>query len=159
MKLSTSIPVALVVLASTLNQLTSAQTTTSSCPAQNVFEQCKQNEDNYLKTCTQNDYACLCKWQTQKVSCWDTCPNDNQKGIEESLMTTYCSQPGANVTSSAVSSTLPSSSSASATQSASNSASASPSTEPNAASGTFENNLSVMVLAASVALVSQMFLQ
>lgn len=36
MKLSTSIPVALVVLASTLNQLTSAQTTTSSCPAQNV---------------------------------------------------------------------------------------------------------------------------
>ncbi|KAI7881829.1 hypothetical protein K492DRAFT_176810 [Lichtheimia hyalospora FSU 10163] len=158
MKLSTSIPAAFIVLVSTLNQLACAQAT-SSCPAQNVFDQCKQNEDNYLKTCTQSDYACLCKWQTQKVSCWDTCPNDNQKGIEESLMITYCSQPGANVTSSAASSTLPSSSSASVAQSSSNSASASPTGNGESGASALEYNVSIMLMAASVAVVSQVFLQ
>ncbi|CDH53881.1 predicted protein [Lichtheimia corymbifera JMRC:FSU:9682] len=67
MKLSTSIPVAFIVLVSTLNQLAAAQAT-SSCPAQNVFDQCKQNEDNYLKTCTQSDYACLCKCYNYSVA-------------------------------------------------------------------------------------------
>ncbi|CDH53879.1 predicted protein [Lichtheimia corymbifera JMRC:FSU:9682] len=73
-------------------------------------------------------------------------------------MITYCSQPGANVTS-AVSSTLPSSSASASQSSSSNSASSSPTTEPNAASGAFEYNVSVMLMAASVALVSQIFLQ
>ncbi|KAI9322242.1 hypothetical protein BX666DRAFT_1893012 [Dichotomocladium elegans] len=82
--------------ASTAMQPTS--TTTASCAAQTVFDQCKQNEDNYLHTCKQEDYACLCRWQTAKVSCWDTCPEDTEKEAQKSLMTSYCSHPGANVT-------------------------------------------------------------
>ncbi|CDH60085.1 predicted protein [Lichtheimia corymbifera JMRC:FSU:9682] len=88
------------------------------CPAQTVFNQCKQNEDNYLRTCKQDgkgiivnvgaydtndassskftEYACLCKWQKAKVSCWDTCPEDSEKEAQKTLMMTYCSQPGAN---------------------------------------------------------------
>ncbi|CDH53880.1 enoyl-delta isomerase mitochondrial [Lichtheimia corymbifera JMRC:FSU:9682] len=38
-------------------------------PAQlKIFDQCKQNEDNYLKTCTQSDYACLCKCYNYSVA-------------------------------------------------------------------------------------------
>lgn len=68
------------------------------------------------------DYACLCKvciipqqgekascivnlilffffskqWSKAKFSCWDNCPNDNQRGIQESLVQTYCSVAGVN---------------------------------------------------------------
>ncbi|KAI9272996.1 hypothetical protein BDA99DRAFT_281032 [Phascolomyces articulosus] len=95
---------ALVVAMVTFTQVTEAQST---CPAQTVFDQCKQNEDNYLNTCKQLDYACLCKWQTAKVSCWDTCPDDIERSTQAALMTTYCSQPGANVTVPASSSMAP----------------------------------------------------
>ncbi|KAI8141013.1 hypothetical protein BJV82DRAFT_620477 [Fennellomyces sp. T-0311] len=81
-----------------LSQSASAQTA-GTCPDQTVFDQCKRNEDNYIATCAQGDYACLCKWQTEKVSCWNNCPNDTGRGTEEALRITYCSQPGANVTS------------------------------------------------------------
>lgn len=37
------------------------------------------------------------QWQTAKVSCWDNCPNDSELHTQQGLMTTYCSQPGANV--------------------------------------------------------------
>ncbi|KAI9313594.1 hypothetical protein BX666DRAFT_1978078 [Dichotomocladium elegans] len=81
----------------TLGQIVSAQTPTSSCADQPVFDQCKANQDTYLKTCSQQDYACLCRWQTVKVSCWNSCPNDPERSTQESLAIVYCSQPGANV--------------------------------------------------------------
>ncbi|KAI7884941.1 hypothetical protein K492DRAFT_191469 [Lichtheimia hyalospora FSU 10163] len=92
-----TVVIAVAGLLAAVNQITYAQN--SNCPAQTVFNQCKQNEDNYLRTCKQDEYDCLCKWQKAKVSCWDTCPEDSEKESQKKLMMTYCSQPGANVTS------------------------------------------------------------
>lgn len=36
------------------------------------------------------------QWSKAKFSCWDNCPNDNQRGIQESLVQTYCSVAGVN---------------------------------------------------------------
>ncbi|KAJ8656608.1 hypothetical protein O0I10_007685 [Lichtheimia ornata] len=91
-----AIVIAVAGLLVATNQIVYAQN--ANCPAQTVFNQCKQNEDNYLRTCKQDEYACLCKWQKAKVSCWDTCPEDSEKETQKTLMMTYCSQPGANVT-------------------------------------------------------------
>ncbi|KAI7876914.1 hypothetical protein K492DRAFT_198107 [Lichtheimia hyalospora FSU 10163] len=60
------------------------------CTDQQVFSQCLTNEDNYLKTCKSDDFACLCKWNRVKLQCWDnSCPNDparaTQAGVVESL--------------------------------------------------------------------------
>ncbi|CDS12801.1 hypothetical protein LRAMOSA04985 [Lichtheimia ramosa] len=115
---TTTIVIAVAGLLAVANHIAHAQN--ANCPAQTVFNQCKQNEDNYLRTCKQDgkgmsfdvythgtddessnpntEYACLCKWQKAKVSCWDTCPEDSEKETQKTLMMTYCSQPGANVT-------------------------------------------------------------
>ncbi|KAG2220971.1 hypothetical protein INT45_006504 [Circinella minor] len=103
------------------------------------------------------DYACLCKWQTAKVSCWDTCPDDVQRGTEAALMTTYCSQPGANVTVvPSSSSVLPSSSQASISQ-ASNTASPS-NDDKSAASSLGENNI-FYITSSMAAIVAGYMLQ
>ncbi|ORY93477.1 hypothetical protein BCR43DRAFT_527023 [Syncephalastrum racemosum] len=133
-----SFHLAVGTLVSVMVSITAAQTTVATCADQTVFDQCKKNEQNYLDTCTNNDFACLCKWQTAMVSCWNSCPDDQEKGTQQALQTTYCSQPGANVTTVASSSAaLPSSSmlpSASVSSGAS-SASASASSSSNPSSG------------------------
>ncbi|KAL1929045.1 hypothetical protein VTP01DRAFT_2104 [Rhizomucor pusillus] len=115
----------LLVLVSALVSLAGlASAQTANCAAAVVFNQCLQNEDNYLKGCKDQDYACLCKWSKAKFSCWDNCPNDNQRGIQESLVQTYCSVAGVNATSS---SAAPSATSASSSIAVSSSASSAPS--------------------------------
>ncbi|KAI7847750.1 hypothetical protein BDC45DRAFT_525237 [Circinella umbellata] len=152
MKFTTS---TFVVAMVALTQTIEAQQ--SSCLAQTVFDLCKANEDNYLSTCKQTDYACLCKWQTAKVSCWDTCPDDVQRGTEAALMTTYCSQPGANVTVVPPSSSvLPSSSQTSISQSSNT---ASPSTGGNSAASSLGEDNIFYITSSIAAIVAGYMLQ
>ncbi|KAI9497783.1 hypothetical protein BDB00DRAFT_592000 [Zychaea mexicana] len=154
MKLTVTTAVSTIAVAMVaFSQTAQAQST---CAAQTVFDLCKQNEDNYIKTCNQGDYACLCKWQKAKVSCWDTCPNDTERGTQEALMTTYCSQPGANV-----SNILPSTSLASISQSASStpSPSASESNGESAGSSLVAEGNVGYVASTIVALVAGYMLQ
>ncbi|KAI8369067.1 hypothetical protein BD560DRAFT_397896 [Blakeslea trispora] len=72
-------------------------TSTSSCALQATLDLCLQNEDNYIKTCGQTDYACLCRWSKEKLSCYSSCPNDVNAATQKTLVDSYCSVPGANV--------------------------------------------------------------
>ncbi|KAL9545846.1 hypothetical protein MBANPS3_006957 [Mucor bainieri] len=73
----------------TLSQLVLAQTVP--CAAQEVLNTCLSNEDNYLKTCQGQDYACLCKWHKAKLSCYDNCPNDLGMALVKGSKDTFCS--------------------------------------------------------------------
>ncbi|ORZ09539.1 hypothetical protein BCR42DRAFT_423614 [Absidia repens] len=76
-------------------QATAAQTV---CTDQAVFDLCKQNQEKYLATCEPTNYQCLCQWNKAKLSCWNSCPNDVEKGTQENIVAADCSVPGANVT-------------------------------------------------------------
>ncbi|KAI9484176.1 MAG: hypothetical protein EXX96DRAFT_607068 [Benjaminiella poitrasii] len=69
----------------------------STCAVQSTFELCLQNEDNYIKTCQDQDFACLCRWHKEKLTCWNNCPNAVGYSAQQTLVQNYCSMPGANV--------------------------------------------------------------
>ncbi|KAL0095845.1 hypothetical protein J3Q64DRAFT_1708927 [Phycomyces blakesleeanus] len=87
-----------IVAALALGQTVSAQNVTE-CAVAGIFNQCLQNEDTYIKTCIVTDYACLCRWHTVKLSCWNNCPNEPGRATQQSLTTSHCAMPGANATS------------------------------------------------------------
>ncbi|KAI8384740.1 uncharacterized protein BYT42DRAFT_563506 [Radiomyces spectabilis] len=98
MKFTTSAILGLVAIVA-LTEKASAQNTTTPCAAQDVFTLCQSNQDTYIKGCQLEDFQCLCRWHKAKLSCWDNCPNDAGRHTQDGLVTTYCSMPGANVTS------------------------------------------------------------
>ncbi|KAI8890832.1 hypothetical protein K501DRAFT_265821 [Backusella circina FSU 941] len=79
----------------------------SSCSVKTTFDLCLQNEDNYIKLCPENDYACLCRWHREKLSCWNNCPKDEGLAQQEGVVSSYCSMPGANVSITPWTSTAP----------------------------------------------------
>ncbi|KAI9480928.1 MAG: hypothetical protein EXX96DRAFT_564739 [Benjaminiella poitrasii] len=91
-----------ITLVIAFSQLIAAQTV--GCAAQNVLDTCLSNEDNYLKTCIDRDYSCLCKWHTAKLSCYDNCPQNLGRASQQGLKDTFCSiaQTYSNATSSSI---------------------------------------------------------
>ncbi|CAO3684266.1 hypothetical protein G6F70_005538 [Rhizopus microsporus] len=85
------------VVVATTTTITPTSTTTSNCAVQSVFDLCLSNQDDYIKRCQPQDYACLCTTNKQKLSCWVNCPNDSGKGTQEGIVQEICSMPGANV--------------------------------------------------------------
>ncbi|KAG0732514.1 hypothetical protein G6F57_020158 [Rhizopus arrhizus] len=73
------------------------RTSTSACAVQSVFDLCIQNQDDYIKRCGNQDFACLCSTNKQKLSCWNNCPNDTGLLSQQGVVENYCSMPGANV--------------------------------------------------------------
>ncbi|KAI8148946.1 hypothetical protein BJV82DRAFT_708803 [Fennellomyces sp. T-0311] len=86
------------------------------CTAATVFNQCLTDQDIYLKTCKDQEFSCLCKWNQAKLSCWDNCPSDPSRATQQGLVQNYCAIASANAPSST--SALPSSTSASISSSA-----------------------------------------
>ncbi|KAG2232022.1 hypothetical protein INT48_000577 [Thamnidium elegans] len=78
-----------LVSAFVFSQLVFAQS--PACTAQEVLTTCLSMEDTYLKTCTAQDYACLCKWHTEKLSCFDSCPQDVGRPFVQGSKDTFCS--------------------------------------------------------------------
>ncbi|KAI8332205.1 hypothetical protein BC941DRAFT_516975 [Chlamydoabsidia padenii] len=68
------------------------------CSDQTVFELCLKNQENYIKACRVDEYACLCRWHSSKLSCYDNCPQDAGRLEQSRVVKDACSQPGANVT-------------------------------------------------------------
>ncbi|KAL0078007.1 hypothetical protein J3Q64DRAFT_1872784 [Phycomyces blakesleeanus] len=92
---------------------TASAQTDAGCAASVIFNQCLRNQDIYIKTCSGQDYTCLCKWHTTKLSCWDNCQNDVSRGSQEGLKTTFCSIAAPiNATVSSIGSALPTASQA-----------------------------------------------
>ncbi|KAI8342404.1 hypothetical protein BC941DRAFT_412643 [Chlamydoabsidia padenii] len=129
------------------------------CSDQAVFDLCKKNQDQYLATCGPTDYRCLCQWNKAKLSCYNSCPNDVEKGTQENIVAADCSVPGANVTSTWSNTALPTSSSASiaVTPSASNNASASTTSNPSSAGNDLSSKL-VGSMIGSAALAAAAYL-
>ncbi|KAG1136463.1 hypothetical protein G6F38_012033 [Rhizopus arrhizus] len=73
------------------------RTSNSACAVQSVFDLCIQNQDDYIKRCGNQDFACLCSTNKQKLSCWNNCPNDTGLLSQQGAVENYCSMPGANV--------------------------------------------------------------
>ncbi|KAG2201379.1 hypothetical protein INT46_010184 [Mucor plumbeus] len=85
------------VVAATTASAAAVPSTVSACAVQSTFELCLQNEDNYIKTCLEQDFACLCRWNKEKLTCWNNCPNDEGLARQEGVVSNFCSMPGANV--------------------------------------------------------------
>ncbi|KAI8642811.1 hypothetical protein BD408DRAFT_443187 [Parasitella parasitica] len=94
---SSSAAVPPVAAATTVSVPIAVPTTVSACAVQSTFELCLQNEDNYIKTCQEQDFACLCRWNKEKLTCWNNCPNDEGFARQEGVVSNFCSMPGANV--------------------------------------------------------------
>ncbi|KAF7726562.1 hypothetical protein EC973_008607 [Apophysomyces ossiformis] len=89
--------VSFIIVFAVNGQVPTAQnSTTPTCAAQTIFDQCKKNEDNYINRCDPREVACLCHWNKVKLTCWDNCPDDNERHIQAGVVSNICSQPGAN---------------------------------------------------------------
>ncbi|CAO3639708.1 unnamed protein product [Cunninghamella blakesleeana] len=62
------------------------------------FDLCLKNQDNYINGCKPDEFACLCRWHTSKLSCYDNCPLNIGKEEQTGKVKHVCSQPGANIT-------------------------------------------------------------
>ncbi|KAI9312187.1 hypothetical protein BX666DRAFT_861137 [Dichotomocladium elegans] len=84
----------LPVLVSTAAFMIAHQTlaqTSADCVDPQVFVQCLSDQDVYLRTCKDQEFACLCKWNTVRLQCWDnSCPNDSARGTQAALVQNYC---------------------------------------------------------------------
>ncbi|KAI8988341.1 hypothetical protein BDF20DRAFT_855204 [Mycotypha africana] len=135
---------------------------TSSCPVQSTFELCLKNEDNYIKTCQEQDYACLCRWHKEKLTCWNNCPHDLGLPNQQALVNDYCSRPGANVSIAPWTSSAPATSATLApTQVAVNTPSSSPTAatnKPSSASNLLAHQSGAVLAAGAAAIAAYMFL-
>jgi len=68
----------------------------TNCPAQSTFDGCISAIGTLIATCQPQDYKCLCTYNTQKVNCYNQCPNDpiiqGEKQNQQGVATTYCAQ-------------------------------------------------------------------
>jgi hypothetical protein len=68
----------------------------STCPAQQAeLEACGAALQPQVDLCTNNnqgpiDYCCLCSTYTQKLACFDTCPNDPERNQVNKQLDFYC---------------------------------------------------------------------
>ncbi|KAG2204967.1 uncharacterized protein EV154DRAFT_505368 [Mucor mucedo] len=94
---ASSLPPVAVAAPTTASVVIPTPSAVSACAVQSTFELCLHNEDNYIKTCQEQDFACLCRWNKEKLTCWNNCPNDEGFPRQEGLVSSLCSMPGANV--------------------------------------------------------------
>ncbi|CAO3615970.1 unnamed protein product [Mucor hiemalis] len=76
------------------------QTSVSACAIQSTFELCLVQEQKYIETCNTKDvidYACLCRWNKEKLGCFNNCPGDDKRPAQQAEVDRVCSMPGANV--------------------------------------------------------------
>lgn len=62
----------------------------SECEAQNILDACKATIQSQIDKCGGNDYICLCDNYTNMLTCYNNCPNDENKSTVQNQVTAYC---------------------------------------------------------------------
>ncbi|ROV89043.1 hypothetical protein VSDG_08712 [Cytospora chrysosperma] len=153
------------ILASALAQSTtsSAVTSTSSCAADYIVEQCLTDTQSTQQNCDTTDYSCQCAAYQAEYTCFNNCPGDARQATYSGLVSQYCAlasqYSSTNIAASTVASTASSTASAATTaatgtstgtSTADSTASASASSTANSAADLAINAGGVMVVVAGV---------
>lgn len=75
--------------------------TTTKCEAQAILDKCLKDLGNIVADCGATNYKCLCDGHKNMLTCYNNCPNDPQKDIEQSQVTAWCVAAGGGALSSA----------------------------------------------------------
>ena len=75
-----------------------AQTTTSAaaaqstnaCAAQNIVDACREGIQKQVDACKANDWMCLCDNYTNLLTCYNNCPDSNERPPVQNQVTSYC---------------------------------------------------------------------
>jgi hypothetical protein len=73
-----------------------AQSTTAAaggakvCEAQNIVDACVFGYEQQLKNCDNTDYICLCDVYTNKLTCYNNCPESAEKAPVANQVLQFC---------------------------------------------------------------------
>ncbi|KAI9247223.1 hypothetical protein BY458DRAFT_551139 [Sporodiniella umbellata] len=130
-----------------------SRTSTSECAVQSIFDNCLEIQNNYIKGCG-TEPSCLCRYNKQKESCWDNCPNDSGRQPQIDKSKQACSVPGASVSITPWSNTLTPTSTNSISSStltvSVSTATTAPTKVPSGSSAVVIQNACLIVLVASI---------
>jgi len=83
-----------------LLSIASAQTTTlavpsatpssSGCQAQNIVDACRKTIQGQIDSCKDNDWICLCEQYTNLLTCYNNCPESNERPPVQNQVTSFC---------------------------------------------------------------------
>ncbi|KAF2273219.1 uncharacterized protein EI97DRAFT_164563 [Westerdykella ornata] len=62
----------------------------SKCDAQNILDACKVQYQNRINACKPNDYICYCEEYTNLDTCYNNCPNSDERPPVKNQVTQYC---------------------------------------------------------------------
>lgn len=88
-----------VLALAALTSLVTAQTATSplnsaatGCAAQNIVDTCVSGYQERIKACEakSNDWVCLCDVYTDVLTCYNNCPDNNEKSPVQNQVTSFC---------------------------------------------------------------------
>lgn len=61
-----------------------------SCQAQNIVDACKEGIQKQIDDCSANDWICLCDNYTNLLTCYNNCPDSNERPPVQNSVTQYC---------------------------------------------------------------------
>lgn len=80
--------------------LAAAQTTTaagssptgssSECQAQNIVDACRAGIETQIEKCEGTDWICLCDNYSNLLTCYNNCPDSNERPPVQNQVTQYC---------------------------------------------------------------------
>ncbi|RPB28521.1 hypothetical protein L211DRAFT_833494 [Terfezia boudieri ATCC MYA-4762] len=71
------------------------------CDSQTQFDLCKEDMKKTYLNCKDQDYQCLCNGNKIILSnCYPLCPQDDGRGTQESIVSSWCVSAGGDMTSS-----------------------------------------------------------
>jgi hypothetical protein len=68
----------------------SPQPTSSDCDAQNIVDACRAGIQTQIDKCDGNDWMCLCDNYTNLLTCYNNCPDSNEKPPVQNQVTQFC---------------------------------------------------------------------
>ncbi|PSN64017.1 hypothetical protein BS50DRAFT_95456 [Corynespora cassiicola Philippines] len=76
-------------------QTSSAAATTptgssSDCQAQNIVDACIEGYQSRIEDCSANDWICLCDVYNDVLTCYNNCPDSNERPPVQNQVTQYC---------------------------------------------------------------------
>ncbi|KAJ2648155.1 hypothetical protein IWW40_004133 [Coemansia sp. RSA 1250] len=60
------------------------------CRAQNILEACLRMQQLQFKSCEYDDWKCKCHAQKKILTCYDNCPDSENRTLQEMQVQVYC---------------------------------------------------------------------
>lgn len=64
--------------------------TSSSCQAQNIVDACRSGIQAQVDKCGANDWVCLCDNYTNLLTCYNNCPDSNERPPVQNQVIQFC---------------------------------------------------------------------